>query len=122
MKKHQPSDSQLKIRLSSHELERFKSLAKKRGLSLTELVQLRIRNKPLPDRNWEKDLQSVISEFVMAGNRVGDNIDQVKLNLHILRRRREEPHPAMEEFNRLYTTYQECIDKLGRRLDVLQRS
>jgi hypothetical protein len=96
MKKHQPSDSQLKIRLSSHELERFKSLAKKRGLSLTELVQLRIRNKPLPDRNWEKELQSMMSEFVTAVNRIGNNIEQVKLNLHILRGRREAPHPAME--------------------------
>jgi hypothetical protein len=46
----------------------------------------------------------------------------VKLSLHILRRRREAPHPAMEEFNRLYTTYQECIEKLARRLHEFQRS
>jgi hypothetical protein len=122
MKKYRPSDKQLKIRLSTEELERFKTLAKNRGLTLTEVVLLRMRNKLLPDRIWEREMRSVMGEFVTAVNRIDNNINQTKINLLILNRKREAPNPAREEFHQLYKTYRESIERIGRKLYEIQRS
>lgn len=81
-----------------------------------------MRNKLLPDRIWEREMRSVMGEFVTAVNRIDNNINQTKINLLILNRKRETPNPAREEFHQLYKTYRESIERIGRKLYQIQRS
>ena len=111
------------IRLSTEELERLRRHARRKGQTMTQFVLHRLRNEPVPDLRWQRQLNAVLRDVAREINHVGNNINQVTMHLHILRRRRgETPVPVMEEFNRLFRSYQESIQSLGRRLDEISRA
>jgi hypothetical protein len=123
MKKHLPKNSRLDIRLPSEDLDRLRKHARRKGQTMTQFVLHRLRNEPVPDLRWQRQLHAVLRDVAREINHVGNNINQVTMHLHILRRRRgETPVPVMEEFNRLFRTYMESIESLCRRLDEIRRT
>jgi hypothetical protein len=111
------------IRLSTEELERLRRHAQRKGQTMTQFVLHRLKNEPVPDLRWQQQLHAVLRDVAREINHVGNNINQVTMHLHILRKRRvESPVPVLEEFNRLFRIYQESIESLGRRLDEISRS
>ena len=123
MKKHRPKNTQMHIRLSIEEMERLRKHARRKGQTMTQVVLHRLKNDPVPDMRWQRQLHNLLRDLAREVNHVGNNINQVTMHLHILRRRRgENSVPVMEEFNRLFKTYLESIESLGRRLDEIRRS
>jgi hypothetical protein len=123
LKKHRPSDTQMHIRLPTHELDRLRTLARKKGLTMTGIVLLRLKNAPVPDLHRQRELTTLLEDVTREINHIGNNINQATMHLHILRRRRDESQvPVFEEFNRLFRTYLETIEALGRRLDEIGRT
>ena len=119
MKKRVHKSRRLSIRIEEQELLRLKKLALSRGMTMTDIIVHRLHNLPVPDYTHEKELFGLIQGLTREMNHIGNNINQVTTNLHILRKTNRHPGQEIMQFNKLFLTYLEkredlkvCLDKL----------
>ena len=119
MKKRIHKSRRLSIRIEEQELLRVKKLALSRGMTMTDIIMHRLNNLPVPDYTHEKELFGLIEGLTREMNHIGNNINQVTTNLHILRRTNRHPGQEIMQFNKLFQTYLEKRDDLKACLDKL---
>ena len=119
MKKREGKTRRLSIRLEEQEFLRLKKLGLNRGMTMTDIIHHRLRNLPIPDYTHERELFSHIQALTREMNHIGNNINQVTTNLHILRKNRQYPGQEMIRFNSLFQAYLEKRDDLKACLDKL---
>ncbi len=88
---------------------------------MTEVVLMRLRNAPIPDYAFHQELYALLQDTTREINHIGNNINQVTVNLHILRKRQQSPIVELDHFNRLYESYLKLLEQLSIRLDKLAR-
>jgi hypothetical protein len=86
---------------------------------MTDIIMHRLNNLPVPDYTHEKELFGLIEGLTREMNHIGNNINQVTTNLHILRRTNRHPGQEIMQFNKLFQTYLEKRDDLKACLDKL---
>jgi len=119
VKKRIHKSRRLSIRIEEQELLRVKKLALSRGMTMTDIIMHRLNNLPVPDYTHEKELFGLIEGLTREMNHIGNNINQVTTNLHILRRTNRHPGQEIMQFNKLFQTYLEKRDDLKACLDKL---
>jgi hypothetical protein len=88
---------------------------------MTEVVLMRLRNAPIPDYAFHQVLYTLLQDTTREINHIGNNINQVTVNLHILRKRQQSPIVELDHFNRLYESYLKLLEQLSIRLDKMAR-
>lgn len=121
LKKHQPKKCHLHIRLSAEELGELRLIANRNRISMTEVVLMRLRNVPVPDYAFRQELYTLLQAATLEINHIGNNINQVTVNLHILRKRQQSPIVELDHFNRLFESYLQLLEQLSIRLDKMAR-
>ncbi len=119
MKTPTPRISQLHIRIEASELEKLRRLSKQRGVTMTEIIISRLRNLPIPDYAHQRELYEVLRSLTWEMNHIGNNINQVTVNLHIMRKNRQPPGTQQEAFNRLLASYLLKLEEVRASIDKL---
>lgn len=119
MRKRERKSRRLSIRMEEQEFLRLKKLGASRGMTMTDIIHYRLQNLPIPDYTHERELFSHIQALTREMNHIGNNINQVTANLHILRNNHQYPGNEILRFNSLFQAYLEkrdalkaCFDKL----------
>ncbi len=119
MKTPTPRISQLHIRIEASELDKLRRLSKQRGVTMTEIIISRLRNLPIPDYAHQRELYEVLRALTWEMNHIGNNINQVTVNLHIMRKNRQPPGTEQEAFNRLMASYLLKLEEVRASIDKL---
>ncbi len=119
MKTPTPRISQLHIRIETSELDRLRRLSKQRGVTMTEIIISRLRNLPIPDYAQQRELYEALRALTWEMNHIGNNINQVTVNLHIMRKNRQPPGTEQEAFNRLLSSYLVKLEEVRASIDKL---
>jgi|GWRWMinimDraft_15_1066023.scaffolds.fasta_scaffold19582_2 hypothetical protein len=119
MKKREARSRRLSIRIEEQQLLRLKQLALTRGMTMTDIIHYRLHNLPIPDYTHERALFGHIQALTREINHIGNNINQVTTNLHILRKNRQYPGREIMQFNSLFQTYLDKRDELKASIDKL---
>jgi hypothetical protein len=114
-----PRISQLHIRIETSELDRLRRLSKQRGVTMTEIIISRLRNLPIPDYAQQRELYEALRALTWEMNHIGNNINQVTVNLHIMRKNRQPPGTEQEAFNRLLSSYLVKLEEVRASIDKL---
>src|SRR5690625_2331621 len=99
--------TQLNIRISEEEKLKAEQAARKLGLSLTDLIKVRLKNIPVKDYEQERELVNAIHTLFNQINRIGHNINQVTKNIHLLKDDLKLPENELHQFNLLLSEYNE---------------
>ena len=70
------------FRMPHDELEKVRRTARAHGITLTELIRLRLRDLPLPDRTVEQERFTSIHALTREMQHIGHNINQVTAAIH----------------------------------------
>lgn len=119
MRKRERKSRRLCIRMEEHEFLRLKKLGVSRGMTMTDIIHYRLQNLPIPDYTHEQELFSHIQALTREMNHIGNNINQVTTNLHVLRNNRQYSGKEILQFNSLFQAYLEKRDALKACLDKL---
>jgi hypothetical protein len=100
------------FRISVRELDQAKRVARAHGVTLTELIHLRLKNLPIPDRADQQTRLSSIHALTQELQYIGHNINQVTTAIHRANIRRHPIAPELSSFNTLLETYIASRDRL----------
>jgi hypothetical protein len=100
------------FRISLRELEQAKRVARAHGVTLTDLIHLRLRNLPIPDRTEQQERFTAIHTLTQELQYIGHNINQVTTAIHRANIRRNPIAPELQSFNQLLATYLSSRDQL----------
>lgn len=87
-------------------------LAKEMGLTLSELIILRLQNLPI-DNKYDKDLKTQLLLLKREMNAIGVNINQVTHAIHIERLLQSGAGKELAAFNDLLRVYNERISEMN---------
>jgi hypothetical protein len=105
------------FRISIRELEQAKRVARAHGITLTDLIHLRLRNLPIPDRIEQQERFTAIHTLTQELQYIGHNINQVTAAIHRANIRRHPIAPELRSFNTLLETYIASRERLKNLLE-----
>jgi ribosomal 50S subunit-associated protein YjgA (DUF615 family) len=109
------------FRIPGPELERARRVARAHGLSLTELIRLRLRDLPVPDRTEQQRRFEAIHALTREMQYIGHNINQVTVAIHRANRRGQSFGAALERFEGLLQAYLDTRERLRILLEQYQQ-
>lgn len=111
--------TQLNIRISEEEKLKAEQTARKLGLSLTDLIKIRLKNIQVKDYKQERELVNAIHSLFNQMNRIGLNINQVTKNIHLLKADLKLPENELQQFNLLLSEYNESRKHLFNKIESI---
>ena len=114
-----PKNKQLHIRISEEQKTEVHKLAKERGLSITELILIRLKDLPLKDYTHEKQFLPHLLNLTKELHYIGNNINQVTVAIHHIKNGHEIPAGELEVFNTLLSEYSKSREVLSKQLATI---
>jgi hypothetical protein len=93
------------FRMPHDELEKVRRTARAHGITLTDLIRLRLRDLPLPDRVAEQERFQCIHALTQEMQHIGHNINQVTAAIHRANKMNLPIGGEMQRFSVLLESY-----------------
>jgi len=100
------------FRIPLGELEQARSVARAHGITLTELIRLRLRNLSVPDRSGQQLRFESLHALTQELQYIGHNINQVTTAIHRANIRQHSIEPELCAFNQLLESYLASRERL----------
>ena len=100
------------FRIPLGELEQARSVARAHGITLTELIRLRLRNLSVPDRSGQQLRFESLYALTQELQYIGHNINQVTTAIHRANIRQHSIEPELCAFNQLLESYLASRERL----------
>jgi antitoxin component of RelBE/YafQ-DinJ toxin-antitoxin module len=111
--------SRLDIRVTPDKKQEIKEIAKKLGLTMTELILTRLNDLPLKDYNKENEFLKVANELTQELGYIGNNINQVTIAIHQMKNSQKINQGEIIEFNKLMGLYNTKRNELSEKLSKI---
>ena len=114
MKRKQPVTVRISCRITAEKKKRLLETAGKNGMDLSELIRLRLDDLPVANQRLKDEFFTLVIELTAEMNKTGTNINQVTANYNRQMKmlQTEAACGSLKEFNLLFKSYQEKIDRL----------
>lgn len=116
-----PPRTMYSFRIPAPELERARRVARAHGISLTELIRIRLRDLPVPDRAEQRQRFEAIHALTLELQYIGHNINQVTAAIHRANIRRQPFGSELGRFDSLLQAYLDSRERLRVLLEQYQR-
>lgn len=83
----------------------LQTLAKEKGISLTELILARLNGQQVPDRMYDKSIFESIDKLTRVMNSIGNNINQTTIAIHQIKNSQKMETGDFKQFNSLLQQY-----------------
>ena len=114
-------DKKLWLRLTNAEKQQIKQTARENGLSVTEYVLLRCKEKAVINKIDFNTYKASIHLASQEINAVGNNINQVAHAIHLCNRQGFPVDQPLERFNELMADYLKADEQMRRLLKAALR-
>lgn len=108
MKRHtnQNASQHLHIRIRPDDKAYIHKIVNQKGLdSITELILLSIKNVPIENKKYQREIIAAIKALTVELNHIGHNINQAVTAIHVMNLRHEFDPGHLQKFNELINTY-----------------
>ncbi len=100
------------FRIPAADLERARKTARTHGIPLAELIRLRLRDLPVPDRAGQRERFEALRVIGWEMQQIGNNINQAIAAIHRANLRNLPAQHALSRFNSLLESYLQSRDRL----------
>lgn len=102
----------VEIRITEAQKKQLKQAAADNGMTMTELILLRIKDLPVPDRHYQDTLFQKLGDAAREINAIGNNLNQAVVALHLIKNGHKIDAGDFERFLQLQETYNALLSGL----------
>ncbi len=100
------------FRIPQEELDRARRVAESHGVTLTELIRIRLRELPVPDRAGRQERFELVQALTREMQYIGHNINQATAALHRAVRRNRPMGAELGRFTTQMEAYMGSRERL----------